>query len=189
MGRPDPAVTSHSLPIEAKRGSTMLLHSDRRLGIHSFLLGRSHEAGRDAGREGLASPAAVNASACGCRPSAEALGADPETGGQPRLFPYRVNPITGEAAAGDRRLVLADDRDIALQSARRPLGEVAIEGPLGDRGRTLEVKADSHGPVDVVVDLGAAREDRRATMRVFDLAERDGDKALVGGTTFVTVAA
>jgi hypothetical protein len=106
-----------------------------------------------------------------------------------RAGPLPLEPRERARLARGGRLVLADDKDIPLQPARRPLGDVALEGPNGDRGESIEVVARRRRPQRVVVDLGAAREDRRGTMRVFDLAERDGDKGLVGGTTFVTVAA
>ena len=98
-----------------------------------------------------------------------------------------LEPRERAGLAGGGRLVLADDKDIALQLATRPLDDTALEGPTGDRGDEINVVAGPQGPAAVIVDLGAAREDRRGTIRVFDLAERDADNTLVGGTTFVTV--
>jgi hypothetical protein len=76
----------------------------------------------------------------------------------------------------------------ALRPAKRPLDEIAIEGPSGQRGDVLEVTVGPKGPERVEIDLRAAEKDRPGTVRIFDLVERDGEAALVSGTTFVTVA-
>ena len=106
-----------------------------------------------------------------------------------RAGPLPLEPHERARLAGGGRLVLTDDRSTPLEPARRPLADVAIDGPNGERNATVEVEVGSARPERVIVDLGAARDDRRGTLRIFDLAERDAEGALVGGTTFVTVAA
>jgi hypothetical protein len=73
--------------------------------------------------------------------------------------------------------------------AKRPLDEIAIEGPGKQEGNTFEVTVGPEEPERVAIDLGAAEKDRPGTVRLVDLVERDGEGAIVGGTTFVTVAA
>jgi hypothetical protein len=102
--------------------------------------------------------------------------------------PPPLEPRERAQLAGGGSLVLADDKDIPLQPARRPLDEIAIEGPSGDRGDVIKLAAGPDSPERVVVDLRAAKADRPGTVRVFDLVERDRDNALVGGTTFITIA-
>jgi|tagenome__1003787_1003787.scaffolds.fasta_scaffold20969306_2 hypothetical protein len=103
--------------------------------------------------------------------------------------PLPLEPRERARLAGGGRLVLADDPKIRLQPARHPLEEVAIEGPGDDRGDAIEVVPRGKRPERVAVDLRAAEADPPGTVRVFDLVERNGDGALVGGTTFITVAA
>ena len=105
-----------------------------------------------------------------------------------RAGPLPLEPRERARLAGGGRLVLADGKDTPLTLARKPLADAAIEGPTGERGSVLEVKATPGGAERVVVDLGGAREDPPGTVRIFDVAERDADGALIGGTTFVTVA-
>ena len=105
-----------------------------------------------------------------------------------RAGPLPLEPRERARLAGGGRLVLADGKDTPLTLAQKPLADAAIEGPTGERGSVLEVKATPGGAERVVVDLGGAREDPPGTVRIFDVAERDADGALIGGTTFVTVA-
>jgi hypothetical protein len=102
--------------------------------------------------------------------------------------PLPLEPRERARLDGGGRLVLADGKDIALEPARRPLGELALEGPAGTRGDVIELVARPKTPERVVVDLRAAAKDRRGTVRVLDVAERDARGVLVGGSTFVTVA-
>jgi hypothetical protein len=102
--------------------------------------------------------------------------------------PLPLEPRERARLAGGGSLVLADDKDIRLQPARRPLDEIAIEGPSGDKGDVIELKAGPDGPERVVVDLRSAKADAPGTVRVVDLVERDGEDVLVGGTTFITIA-
>jgi hypothetical protein len=100
--------------------------------------------------------------------------------------PLPVEPRERARLAGGGQLVLAD-KEVPLRPAKRPLDEIAIEGPSGKRGDVLEVKVGRKGPEQVQIDLHAAEKDDPGTVRIFDLVERDGD-ALVGGTTIITVA-
>jgi hypothetical protein len=99
-----------------------------------------------------------------------------------------LEPMERGRLARGGRLVLAGKEDIRLQPARRPLRDVAIEGPAGVRGQVIEILTDPDVPGRVIVDLSAAQADAPGTVRVFDLAERGREGRLVGGTTFVTVA-
>jgi hypothetical protein len=103
--------------------------------------------------------------------------------------PLPLEPRERARLAGGGDLVLAGDKNIRLQVARRPLEGIAIEGPSGDRGDVVKVLAPKEGPERVVVDLRAAEADTPGTVRVVDIGERDGDGALVGGTTLITLAA
>jgi hypothetical protein len=85
------------------------------------------------------------------------------------------------------RLVLADRQRIALQVAPEPLDGATLVGAKRDRERFV-VAVGQRKPARVVVDLEAAADDPAGTVRVFDLAERDEENRLVGGTTFVTLA-
>jgi hypothetical protein len=105
-----------------------------------------------------------------------------------RAGPLPLEPRERARLAGGGQLVLAD-KDVPLRPAKRPLEEMAIEGPSGDRGSEIEVKVGPREPERVDVDLRAAEKDPPGTVRLFDLAERDGDGRLVGGTTFITIAA
>jgi hypothetical protein len=102
--------------------------------------------------------------------------------------PLPLEPMERARLARGGRLVLADDEDIRLQPARRPLRDVAIEGPDGVREQVVEVLVVPDAPARVIVDLSAAEADAPGTVRVFDLVERGREGRLVGGTTFVTVA-
>jgi len=97
-----------------------------------------------------------------------------------------LEPVERARLARGGSLVLADDAEIRLEAALRPLREIALEGSAG-RGRRLEIEADPDAPARVAVDL-ARSDDPPGTVRVFDLAERVRGGPLVGGTTFVTVA-
>ena len=101
--------------------------------------------------------------------------------------PLPLEPRERARLAGGGQLVLAE-KDVPLQPAKRPLEEIAIEAPSGDRGNEIEVKVGPKEPERVEVDLRAAEKDPPGTVRLFDLAERDAERALVGGTTFITVA-
>jgi len=104
-----------------------------------------------------------------------------------RAGPLPLEPRERSRLAGGGQLVLAE-KDVPLRPAKRPLDEIAIEGPSGRKGDVLEVKVGPKRPERVEIDLHAAEKDDPGTVRIFDLAERDGDAALVGGTTFITVA-
>jgi hypothetical protein len=105
-----------------------------------------------------------------------------------RAGPLPLEPRERARLAGGGQLVLAE-KDVPLRPAKRPLEEIAIEGPSDKRGDVLEVKVGRKRPERVEIDLRAAEKDDPGTVRIFDLVERDGDEALVGGTTFITVAA
>jgi hypothetical protein len=114
---------------------------------------------------------------------------EPELAEKLRLAgPLPLEPRERARLDGGGRLVLADGKDVTLEPARQPLGEIALEGPAGKRGDVIEVVARPKEPERVVVDLREAEKDRRGTVRVVDVAERDADGFLVGGSTFVTVA-
>ena len=101
-----------------------------------------------------------------------------------------LEPRERARLAGGGELVLAADEKVGgLQVAPKPLAEAAIKTSSGDRGGEIELEVGPHGPERVSVDLRGAEADRPGTVRVFDLAERNDRGALVGGTTFVTIAA
>lgn len=97
-----------------------------------------------------------------------------------------VEPLERARLARGGRLVLADRPDVALQPARRALdtAELQVDGAAGLK---LEVLLTPGEPRKLLVNLPAA-DDKAGTVRVFDVAERDEDGALVGGTTFITLA-
>jgi hypothetical protein len=102
--------------------------------------------------------------------------------------PLPLEPRERAMLGGGGELVLAGEKGTALQPAPTPLDEVALESPAGDRGDAIKVDATPRDPTRITVDLRAAGDDPAGTVRVFDLAERDAGKALVGGTTFITIA-
>jgi hypothetical protein len=61
------------------------------------------------------------------------------------------------------------------------------KAPAG-KGSAFEVTVGPKDPERVVIDLRAAENERPGTVRIVDLVERDGEGAIVGDTTFVTVA-
>ena len=96
-------------------------------------------------------------------------------------------PAERARLAGGGRLVLSDREDIALQVAPKPLEGAVLGGAKRD-GDRFAVVVGPKEPARVVVDLESAADDPAGTIRVFDLAERDEENRLVGGTTFVTLA-
>jgi hypothetical protein len=104
-----------------------------------------------------------------------------------RAGPLPLEPRERARLAGGGQLVLADE-GIPLQPAKRPLEEIAIEGASGKRGDGFEVTVGPKEPERVTIDLRAAEKDPPGTVRIVDLVERDGEGAIVGGTTFITVA-
>ncbi len=104
-----------------------------------------------------------------------------------RAGPLPLEPRERTRLAGGGELVLAE-KDVPLEAAKRPLEEIAIEGPSGKTGDVLEVDVGPKEPERAVIDLRAAEKDPPGTVRLFDLAERDAEGAFVGGTTFITVA-
>ena len=103
--------------------------------------------------------------------------------------PLPAEPRERARLAGGGRLVLTSDPKISLQLANTPLEEIAIEGPAGERGSDIEVvPSGADTPEKVAVDLRASEADPPGTLRIFDLVERHRSGALVGGTTFITVA-
>jgi hypothetical protein len=105
-----------------------------------------------------------------------------------RAGPLPLEPRERARLAGGGQLVLAE-KDVPLQPAKRPLDEIGIEGAGRREGNAFEVTVGPKDPERVAIDLRAAEKDRPGTVRIVDLVERDGEGAIVGGTTFVTVAA
>jgi hypothetical protein len=99
-----------------------------------------------------------------------------------------LEPAERARLAGGGDLILADDEDIRVRRGQRPLPDIALEGPSGERASVIEVPACPDAPARVTVDLHAAEADPPGTVRVFDLVERSPERRVVGGTTFVTVA-
>jgi hypothetical protein len=102
--------------------------------------------------------------------------------------PLPLEPRERARLAGGGQLVLAE-KDVPLRPSERPLDEIPIEGAGKQEGNAFEVTVGPKDRERVAIDLGAAEKDRPGTVRIMDLVERDGEGAIVGGTTFVTVAA
>jgi hypothetical protein len=105
-----------------------------------------------------------------------------------RAGPLPLEPRERARLAGGGQLVLAEE-GVPLRPAKRPLDEIAIKGAGKQEGNAFEVTVGPKDPERVAVDLGAAEKDRAGTVRIVDLVERDREGAILGGTTFVTVAA
>jgi hypothetical protein len=105
-----------------------------------------------------------------------------------RAGPLPLEPRERARLAGGGQLVLAEE-DVPLRPAKRRLEEIGIEGASRREGNAFEVTVGPKEPERVVIDFGAAEKDRPGTVRIVDLVERDDEGAIVGGTTFVTVAA
>jgi hypothetical protein len=105
-----------------------------------------------------------------------------------RSGPLPLEPRERARLAGGGDLVLAESHT-PLVPAKGPLEKMSIEGAARRKDDAYELTVGPKEPERVAIDLGAADGDPRGTVRIIDLAERNGEGALVGGTTFITVAA